>query len=703
MATLQKLRDRGKLVAIIIGLALFLFIVGDMLRSGRAIWGKKRFYIAEVNGQPIMYQDYEKAIEETTDYYKQMRGVRSIDDQTMISIRTQVWEQLILQKILDQLAQEDGLVVTPEELSDMVFGSNPDPLVRQIFINPQTGQFDPNFARQVLSNLDRAPQFKKLWLYVEKNLKLQRLSQKYVSLLAKAMFATSFDAKNNFIERSKMLDMNIGYYPYTKIPDSLIEVTNSEIKDYYDEYKDHFYQSVETRQILYVVFKVLPSHDDSLKILDRIESLKKDFEQTDDVKSFVDINSDDPYVDRYYTRSDLTPPLDSLFFVAPIGTVYGPYIDKNSYVLARLLDRQTRPDTVSFRHILISPANPKVGSLDRAKEIADSLLQKIKEGVKFEALVKAYSDDRASIPNGGLYENVTEGQMVPEINDFIFTHKVGYIDTVTSQYGVHIVEITDQRGFEPKVKVAFLTQNILPSQKTYDKVYREAALFRSSIKEPSDFDKVVREKGYLPRVASNLTKGTYTIPGLPSPRDIVHWAFNAKLGEVSNVFDLGDVYVVAKLTKIRPRGYAPLEDVEPYIRQVLVNEKKGDYILNLIKQGKVPTSTIDDFVQVAGTQPVQATNVPFSAYAITGIGYEPAIFGAFDFMKKGQIFGPVKGKGAVYLILPTSITVPPEPTQSQLLPTQMNLTQGYRARIYNEIFTTIKRDYDVQDYRTRFF
>ena len=703
MATLQKLRDKGKLVAIIIGLALLLFILGDMLRSGRALWGQKRFYIAEVNGKPIMYQDYEKAVDEAVDYYKTMRGQQGVDDQTMISIRTQVWEQLILSKLLEQLADEDGLVITPDELYDMVLGDHPAPIVMQIFVNPQTGQFDRNFARQVLMNLDRDPKLKKFWIYIEKNLKIQRLSEKYANLLSKAMFATTNDARENYFERSKIFDLDIAYYPYQKVSDSLIEITKSDIKDYYEEYKDHFYQSVETRQILYVVFNVVPSHEDSVRILDRINELKKEFATTDDPQEFVNINGDEQYVDRYYTKSELVNPLDSLFFVAPIGTVYGPYIDNGYYVVARLLDRQTRPDTVSFRHILIVPNDPKVGTLDRAHEIADSLLQQIKQGVKFEALVSTYSADRASIPNGGKYENVVEGQMVPEINDFIFTHKVGDIDIIETQYGVHIVEILDQRSFEPKVKVAFLKLQILPSQDTYDKIYREAALFRSSIKQPQDFENIAEQKGYLPRVASNLTKGTFTIPGLPSPRSIVHWAFNAKVGDVSNVFDLGDVYVVAKLTKIRPKGYANLDEVEPYIKQLLIKQRKGDYILSLIKQKGIPTNSIEAFAQATGQPITKASSVPFSSYAITGVGYEPAIFGAFDVMKLNQVFGPIKGKGAVYLVKPTSITLPPEPTDIELMPTRMNLTQGLRARVMSELFTTMKRDYEVEDYRTRFF
>lgn len=703
MAILQKLRDHGKLVAIIVGLALILFILGDMIRSGRALWGQKRFYIAEVNGQPINYQEYDKALNDAIDYYKTMTGQQALDEQTMISIRSQVWEQLILQKILDQVKEQTGLTVTPEELSDMVLGPNPAPIVKQIFRNPQTGQFDPNFARQVLLNLDRDPKLKKFWLYVEKNLKIQRLAQKYTALISQALTATSFDAKENYYERSKTYDLQIAPYFYKFIPDTLIQVSEAELKKYYEEHKSQFYQSQETRKIIYVAFPIVPSHDDSVAKLDLIIKLKPQFETATDPIDFVNINSDHQYVDKFYTKSELPQPLDSLFFVVDTGYVYGPFVYNNAYTLARLLDRQTRPDTVTFRHILISPQNPKIKTLDRAKQVADSLLDVIKNGGNFDALVRQYSDDQGSVKNGGRYENVTEGQMVPEINDFIFSGKVGDIKVIKTRFGYHIVEILNQKSFEPKVKVAFLMIDILPSQQTYDEIYRQAALFRSACKTPEDFERIAQQKGYMVKIANNLTKGTYTIPGMSSARTVVHWAFNAKKDEISNVFDLTTMYVVAKLVEIIPSGYLPYDVVKDYVKQQVINQKKGDYILQLIKQKNIPTNDLNSFAQAVKSKVITAQNVSFSAFAIFGVGYEPVIFGSLDLLKLNQPFGPLKGKNGVYLVEPTSINNPPAPTQAELQQTALNLTQGLRTRIGAEIFDKIKRDFEIKDYRTKFF
>ncbi len=704
MAALQKLRDHGKLIAIVVGLALALFIVGDMIRSGQAVWGKKKFYIAEVDGQPITYQEYEKALDDAMEYYKTMSGARSLDEQTMISLRTQVWDQLILRKILDIVQEKTGLVVSPEELTDMVLGPNPDPLVRQIFRNPQTGQYDPNFARQVLMNLDKDPKLQRFWLYIEKNLKVQRLAEKYAYLVAKAIMATNFDAEQNYYERSTLYDLQIAPYLYRNVPDSVVNVTEADLKKYYEKYKGQFYQSEETRRILYVVFPIVPTAQDSAAKLQQIEKLKPDFEKTADPVDFVNINSDRQYVDKYYTKDELPKPLDSLFFVVDTGYVYGPYVNAGAYNLARLLDRQKRPDTVSFRHILISPQDKRIKTLDRARQVADSLYNVIKQGdVSFDALVREYSADQGSVQNGGRYEGVTEGQMVPEINDFIFSGKKGDIKVIETQYGVHIVEILDQKAFEPKVKVAFLTIEILPSQQTYDDVYREAALFRSSCKNPEDFERIAQEKGWIPRVASNLTKGSYVIPGLPSPRNIIHWAFNAKVNEISNVFDLDNMYVVAKLVEVRPAGYLPFDEVKDYIRQQVLNEKKGDYVLKLIKDKNIPVNDVQAFAQAAGTSVINATNVSFNAFAISGVGYEPVIFGALDLLKQNQAQGPFKGKNAVYVLDATSITIPPKPTPEQLYPVEQSLTQGYRTRVVAEMFDKIKRDNKVEDYRTRFF
>ncbi len=703
MATLQKLRDHGKLVAIIVGLALLLFILGDMIRSGRALWGQKRFYIAEVDGSPINYQDYEKAVDDAVNYYKTMSGSQAIDDQTMISIRTQVWEQLILRKLLDKVEENTGITVTPQELADMVLGPNPAPIVRQIFRNPQTGQYDPNFARQVLLNLDKDPKLKRFWLYIEKNLKTQRLAEKYTYLISNALFATKFDAKNNYYERSKLYNLNIGQYPYTKVPDSLIQITESELKKYYDKHKTQFYQSQETRKILYIVFDIKPSSEDSAAKLQDLLKLKPEFESTSDPVYYVNLNSDHQYVDKYYTKSELPSPLDSLFFVVDTGYVYGPFVYKNAYTLARLLDRQNRPDTVSFRHILISPQDPKVKTLDRAKVIADSLLQVIKNGGDFAALVREYSDDKGSVAKGGEYDDVTEGQMVPEINDFIFSGKKGDIKEIQTQYGYHIVEILEQKHFQPKVKVAYLSIDILPSQKTFDKVYRAAALFRSSCRTSEDFERLAQKKGYIPRVASNLTKGTFNIPGIQSARNIVTWAFKAKKGEISNVFDMTDMYVVAKLVDIYPAGYLPFKDVEDYVRQQVMLEKKGEYLLNLIKTKNIPVNNVNAFAQAAGTKPINAQNVSFSAFAIFGVGYEPIIFGALDQLQLNKAFGPLAGKHGVYVISPSNIVNPAEPTSAQLQQTEQNLTTGLRTRVASELFDKIKRDNKIEDYRTNFF
>ncbi len=703
MATLQKLRKHGALVALIIGIALALFILGDMIRSGRAIWGQRRFYIAEVNGKPITIQQYDQAVQEAMDYYKAISGKQGISDQTSISIKLQVWDQLLLQAMLNQIEEKDGIQVTPAELYNMVLGPNPAPIVRQIFINPQTGKFDPQFARQVLANLDKEPQFRKLWIYIEKNLRLQRLSQKYTALVSKALIATNFDARQVYFERSKLYDLKIAPYPYSLVPDKDITVTESEIKDYYETHKEQFYQSEETRRIIYVVFPIYPSHEDSAKIYNQIIELKPQFIKTKDPIDFVNINSDEPYKDIYYTKSQLPKPLDSLFFKVDTGYVYGPFIYEDSYTLARLLKREVRPDTVSFRHILISPRDPRIKTEARAKQVADSLYNVIKNGGNFAQLVKQYSFDKGSINNGGKYENVVEGQMVPEINEFIFTGKKGEIKVIQTQFGYHIVEILDQRHFEPKVKVAFLMLNITPSQNTYNEIYRQAALFRSACRKPSDFEKLAQEKHLLPRLASNLTKGTYVIPGLQSPRNIVHWAFNAKVGDISNVFDLGNAYVVAKLLEIKPAGYLPLKDVKDYIVNQIRNQKKGDYILQLIKRNHIPTNNLEAFAAAAKQKVVTADNISFNAFAIPGVGYEPVIFGALDLLKPNKIMGPLKGKTAVFLVDATSMTIPPTPTDAQLLPTLQNLTYALEARAMSELFDDMKRDYHIKDYRTRFF
>ncbi len=706
MATLQKLRDHGKFLAIVVGLALAAFILGDMINSGQSLFNKKKFYIAEVNGQPITYEDYQMAMDEATEYYKNIRGTNSLDEQTQLSLKTQVWDELILKSILSQVKEKTGLDITQEEVYDMVLGNNPAPIVQQIFVNPQTGRFDRNFAQQVLSNLDKDPKLAQFWIYVENQLKISRMAEKYSAMISKGLMTTNFEAENNYYERTKLYDLQVAPYFYTRIPDSVVTVTKSDIEKYYKKHKERFYQSVETRRILYYVFEVVPSKEDSASIYKEIEDIKTEFEKVpeDKIADFVNLRSDQKYFPRYFTRKELTPPpLDSVMFTAQPGYVYGPYLDGNYYKLARLEKRELRPDTVSVRHILISPQNKKVGSMERAQEIADSLVEVIKNGGDFAQLAKQYSDDPGSADKGGVYENFTEGQMVPEFNEFCFSHKKGDIGTVQTQFGVHIIEILDQKSFEEKAKVAFIALEILPSQETYDNKYKEAALFRSACKTPEDFTKIGKEKGFTPRIASNLTKGTYTIPGLNQPRNIVQWAFNAKPNEISNVFDLGNKYVVAQLVEVYPKGILPLESVEDYIKTIVLNEKKGQYIVDQLKKEGVNFNDLNSVAQKAGTNIVESKNVSFSGYAIAQIGYEPAIFGSLDLLKLNTGFGPVVGKNGVYSLMPTSITNPPKPDAQSLQPTVKSMTQATRSRILTQLFDNLKRDYDIQDFRTNFF
>ena len=394
--------------------------------------------------------------------------------------------------------------------------------------------------------------------------------------------------------------------------------------------------------------------------------------------------------------------LDTLYSFKE-DTTYGPYFKNGSYWVVKIIKKEERPDTVSARHILISPQNPKVGSIDRANEIADSLIRELNNGADFEKLVAQYSDDQASIPKGGLYENITEGQMVPEFNDYIFSHNVNEIGKVETTYGVHIVEVVKRSAPVEKLKLAFVQLDINPSEDTYNKYRAMALQFRSKAYNIKDFEDEAQKENLKINEAPNITQGTYKLYDMNNVRELVRWAFNedTKIGDVSEVLQFGDRYLVATLIRINPVGYYALDKVKNEVENSVRNEKKveklyNDYFAN------ANTTDLDALAQSIKTVNAQIPHTSFDAYQIGNIGYEPKFFANLSVAKENQVVGPVKGRNSVFVFKVTKITPAPELSQDELNNQMSKLTQALQRRNYS-IYPALKNAAEIEDYRAKFF
>jgi len=302
MATLEKIRNRaGVLVAVVIGLALIAFILGDMLNSGSVFFSSKKMEVATIDGSSISIQEFQREVEKLTEITKYSSQQSSLDEQTRLRIREQTWQEMVRKYVLEDQYEELGIQISSEEVWDMVQGKNIHPIIQQLFTNPETGQLNTMAVIRFLKSYEDDPsgQSKQYWLFLEEQMVNQRKFTKYTNLIKKGIFATSLEANAELTKNSKIVDFDFVTRNYASIADSSVSISDSELKEYYAENEDRFQQSA-SRDIEYVAFEVTPSKEDKEATENWIEDIRPEFEETTAPKEFVNINSDIAYDDSYY-------------------------------------------------------------------------------------------------------------------------------------------------------------------------------------------------------------------------------------------------------------------------------------------------------------------------------------------------------------------------------------------------------------------
>jgi peptidyl-prolyl cis-trans isomerase D len=378
--------------------------------------------------------------------------------------------------------------------------------------------------------------------------------------------------------------------------------------------------------------------------------------------------------------------------------IIGPYEEAGSYKIARLVGAKMVADSVKARHILIKLQN---NDTTAAMNKADSLKNLIKKGQKFDDLAKKFSEDPGSAVKGGDLGWFPPGKMVGPFNDACFDGKKGDMPIVQSQFGVHLVEITDKGAASTQVQIAIVARKVEPSQKTYDSLYNKAQNFAATYTNGKAFDSAIVSKGLNKRVADNLREADKTVPGLEQPRELVRWAYKANKDEISKVFTFGDKYVVAHLVDIKEKGTLPLEEVERQVTIGAKKDKKAEMLMEKFKTKSAGATTIDAIAQTLGVNLVSAENVNFAGSYIQGIGNEPRLLGLMFTMKQGQVTPPVKGMNGVFVASVEKINEPAEP--KDLSASQKQLGDQRKQRSEYEVFNALKEKAKVEDYRGKFY
>ena len=431
-----------------------------------------------------------------------------------------------------------------------------------------------------------------------------------------------------------------------------------------------------------------------------INGILDEFKDASDPVQFINLNSDSPFNSSFLGKSDIeNEDLADWAFSASVGAVFPPYFDDESFKTVRLVERALLPDSVRARHILIQPQGNNPAMLAQAEGKADSLLSVLKRGGNFANLAQQYSDDPGSASKGGDLGWFTEGTMVQPFNDAAFSASRGEIVMVESQFGFHIIEVLQRGAPSPKVQLATLERRLVPSNRTYQINYSKASEFAGENTTYEQFSQAVHDELLTNRMASNLKEEDRRIAGLENPREMIRWAYQAKEGDVSPVFEMGENFVVASLVKARKDGPAPLSDVKALIKQQLIKDKKGNLIALEFEAAMASTSNINDLASGLNLTPQQASDITFASISIPRAGFEPVLIATAVQSAEAELVGPVKGHSGVYALSVISINIGEGNFEAE----RSRLKRSYRTRTFQEFYESLKRDADIKDYRARFF
>ncbi len=694
MATLQRIRNAGPVIVIIIGIALVAFLLGDV---NQIFSGRGDQNVAEINGKPVSIQEYQARYKNFEEGFKLLTGDRTVNEQTQSYIKTQVWEKIIKDYALGSTYEDLGIMVSDLELAKIVSGENIqngiDPLTRQVFTDPNTGQFNVQAAVGFFSQAGQSPESQQIALFLEEEMRLNRQYTKYAQLILKGMNVTTFEAKQLYKERTEFVDFVYSVKKYNEISDSSINVTEKELKDYYDEHKDEYKQE-ESRDIAYVVFDIIASEDDKAVTKRELEFYKDEFASLDtkkekEVIDWVNANSQVPFSYIHLTLEQLG---DTALFNAQPEQVFGPVYENGFYVMKRLIEKGVYPDTVEARHILIRPDGQAIKDIDRAKQFADSLKTLIKNGADFAELAKQHSTD-GSAQNGGDLGKFVEGQMVQEFSDACFKGKTGDIVVVESQFGVHVINVTWQsKEKSEKVRVASVYAEVRPGNNTISEYFSKSRDFSlQSDNNIEKFDKLIETQKLTKRIATSITPETEVIAGIANPGNIINWTYNedVKIGSVSQPFQDNDMFIVAVVTEIREKGIAKYDQIKEEIKKTIIKNKKGEILAKEMKNITNPET--------------EAKNISFSSSRINMEGFEPAVIANSVLMDKDKLSTPIIGENGVYVIKVISKTGIGDLENIDLTNDKMNAERNMMFRMNRELFEALKEAADVTDNRFKFF
>ena len=697
MAIISTLRDKGgKFLVFVVGFSIAAFVLSDILGPNSSLIGQNRNIVGSIKGEEIELVRFNAVYEELT-YNFSLNNGRSPTQQEVSELRDQAWERLINDISYVEEFNKIGLTVTDKESVDMVQGNNIHPMIIQAFSDPSTGSFNKDNVIGYLQNLSNQPaNQQQAWFSFESNLKPMRLRTKYDNLIAQSTYYNSLDAEAEYFNTSSQIDLAYFYIPFFAVSDTLFDVSTNEMRSYLNKNKSDYNQD-ETRSIDYAFFSVQPSAEDSTFFENEINDIRSNLMSSNiiDDSTYAVINSDsfNPYIK--YNPDELPTDLVG----KDVGFITEPTYENGSISIKKLskIDQDAQ-EKARAKHILLRFDDSNKSTV---RTEANRILNLLRSGSDFEETARTYSQD-GSASNGGDLGWFTDGMMVKPFQDAVFSRRrSGLIPRIIeTDFGFHIINVT-----YPKTRtsyfVANISKDILPSDNTRNNIYRSAELFKLDIKSTDDvFSDYLKENNIIGGNISDIDKNSTEVGTIPNARNVILWSYSDDryVGEVSDVLETDEGYIVAQINEMKDEGTKKLDEVENSIKRRIIDEKKYEYLKEIL----VDYSSLQDLKDNSGLGDIyRSSGISMTENSLSNVGFSPESIGTAFSMQEGELTRPFKIDGGVIVLgLESKVLAD---TLSNYDDYRNTLIQTNRFNVPLKIDDAIKHFSDIEDDRYKFF
>lgn len=700
MATLEKIRSKGLLLLIVVGLALVVFIVGDLVNSGSTYFQENGANVAVINGDKVKIRDYAEKMEQFNDVVKLQYG-NNINDEMMEQIRQMVWESTVTEKVVGDDCAEIGMMVTKNELADMLVGNNISPMMmnNQMFFN-ENGQFDVNIVKQFISMLDSedASQnipyeqlrlYRNYWRYWEHAIKTSRLQEKYTNLLNAALVVNPLEAKYAYDNAKVSADAVYAMKNYFAIADSTVNVSDAEIKALYNEKKEQFKQK-QSADVKYIAVDIKPSAEDFAEVEKWINDLKEEFTTTEEIADVVNSNSDVQYRGENLTKDQIDADFQEFAFSGKAGEVMGPIFVDNTYKMARIIENGINSvDSVNLSNMYL-----RRETAEATQALADSIMTAVKKGADFAELAKVHSLTQNGA-NGGEIGWVSEMGLEKKIATPAFSTPAKGIFQVKEGNDIILFRVNELGQKVLKAKVAVLARSVDATSRTQATLYNNLKQFIVDNNTIEKLEAEAANNGYVVMTAKNLDINASAINNVKKAREAVRWVFENKEGAISDIFEVENQIIVVAVDKHNAEGYRSIESVRPQLLSELRKEKKGDIL--------VAQMANKDMAQLAteGFRVDTVRNISFASNYAGAIGNEPSLFARVAGAEVEKESPAIKGNTGAYIFKVINKEESAKPYNEKEEMVMLETREGYMNQYLS--IEALKEAANIEDMRYKYY